>query len=240
MSGRDFFPNAVTLEAHKYIRFSLHAAITNEHHQAFTLTFDQMQVDARDAAFYFKMKSGIKMSDSGLTDVVLGGGLTVTVHLISADKDKSSVFKVKNVVVKADSLKFSIRDSEHDVLYKLLQPFATPLVKQQIQKAIAGSIRTGLEYIDGQLVGVRDCMASAEATEGESRSKASQDLFAKKNETSAQSTSSVRSSQFKVVHNKCNSISDTGHPAGWVNCTAEREDTAPKGQDWRSEAFTII
>jgi hypothetical protein len=30
----------------------------------------------------------------------------------------------------------------------------------------------------------------------------------------------------KVMHNKQNSIPDTGHPARWVNSTTEREDTA--------------
>ena len=99
-----------------------------------------------------------------------------TVHLVSADKDKSSVFKVKNVVVKVDTLKFSIRDSKHDLLYKTLRPLATALVKQQIQKAIKDSITTGMEYVDGQLVGVRDRMASTKATEGESRTKVLQEV----------------------------------------------------------------
>src|ERR1700683_1331655 len=99
-----------------------------------------------------------------------------TVHLVSADKDKTSVFKVKSVVVKVDTLKFSIRDSKHDFLYKTLKPLATGLVKKQIQKALRDSITTGLEYVDGQLVGVRDRMASAKATEGESRSKVLQDV----------------------------------------------------------------
>jgi hypothetical protein len=185
------------------------------------------------------------------------------VHLVSADKDKSSVFKVKSVVVKVDTLKFSIRDSKHDLLYKTLRPLATALVKKQIQKAIKDSITTGMEYVDGQLVGVRDRMTSAKAAEGESRTKVLQEvqtvlvfirpklllittlpfqLFTKKkDESSAQSTtSSIRHSQFKVVHNKRNSILDTGHPAGWVNRTTEREDTALKGQDWRSEAYVFI
>jgi folate-dependent phosphoribosylglycinamide formyltransferase PurN len=66
--------------------------------------------------------------------VLLGGeGLTATVHLTSAEKDKSSVFKVKNVNVKMDTLKFSIRDSKHDLLYKTLKPLATGLVKKQVR-----------------------------------------------------------------------------------------------------------
>jgi hypothetical protein len=46
------------------------------------------------------------------------------VHLVSADKDRSLVFKVKSVVVKVDTLKFCIRDSKHNFLYKTLKPRA--------------------------------------------------------------------------------------------------------------------
>ena len=81
-----------------------------------------------------------------------------------------------NVHVKVDSLKFSVRDSKHDFLYKVVKPLAVGLVKKQIQKAFAGAITTGFEYIDGQLVLVRDRMAEAKATEGDSRAKALQEV----------------------------------------------------------------
>jgi Protein of unknown function (DUF4449)/Family of unknown function (DUF5923) len=133
-----------------------------------------------------RRKSGIpKLSDSGLADVVVGGegvnvsvgfnvvGITilltaeqVTAHIVSSAKDKSSVFKVKSVHVKVDHLKFSIRDSKHDLLYKTLKPLATGLVKKQIQKAVRDGITTGLEYLDGQLVAVRDRMDAAKAEQG--------------------------------------------------------------------------
>ena len=81
LSGRNLFPNVVSIEAHNFIKFSPYSAITDEHHHEFTLTFAQMQADMRDVAFYFRKKTGIKMSDSGLADVVLGGeGLTVSFH----------------------------------------------------------------------------------------------------------------------------------------------------------------
>jgi hypothetical protein len=89
---------------------------------------------------------------------------------VSAGKDKSSVFKVHGVHVKVDSLKFSIRDSKHDFLYNTLRPLATGLVKRQIQKAIRDALHTGLEYVDGQLVAVRDRMEEAKKEEdGEGR-----------------------------------------------------------------------
>lgn len=194
----------------------------------------------RDVAFYFRKKTGIpKLTDSGLADVVLGGeGLTATVHLVSADRDKSSVFKVKNVNVKVDSLKFSIRDSKHDFLYKVVKPLATGLVKKQIQKAIQDAITTGMEYVDGQLVGVRDRMAEAKVNEDQSRTQVLQELFQrKKDEAGSVKSSGEKSSQFKIVGNKRNSILvNQGHPAGWVNRTTEKEEKALEGKEWRSEA----
>jgi len=199
-----------------------------------------MQADMRDVAFYYRKKTGIpKMTDSGLADVVFGGhGLTATITLHST-KDKSSVFKVQDVNVKVDALKFSIRDSKHDFLYKTLKPLATGLVKRQIQKAIKDALTTGFEYIDGQLVAVRDRMETAKATEGESRTDVLKNLF-QRNKEAASIRSSDRSSQFKIVSNKRDSILAEGHPAGWVNRTDERKEVAGHGHEWRSDAFNFV
>jgi Protein of unknown function (DUF4449) len=115
--------------------------------------------------------------DSGLADVLVGGeGVSAHVTLSSTTKDKSSVFRVDDVTVKVDSLKFSIRDSKHDLLYKTLKPLASGLIKKQIQKAIQDGLRTALEYVDGQLVGVRDRMETAKVTEGQSRADVLKDV----------------------------------------------------------------
>ncbi|KAI0634782.1 hypothetical protein C8Q77DRAFT_1053762 [Trametes polyzona] len=241
LSGRNLFPNVVSMEAHNYIKFSPYNAIKDENHHEFVLTFGQIQADMRDVAFYFKKKSGFpKLSDSGLADVLLGGeGLTITAHIASADKDRSSVFKVKNVHVKVGTLKFSIRDSKHDTLYNTLRPLATGLVKRQLQKAIADAVTTGLEYVDGQLVGVRDRMSEAKETEGMSRTQALQEMFQRKKAEadSVKSRAEEKGSHFKIVSRRDSALLPAqGHPAGWVNRTQEREDAALRGQDWRSDA----
>jgi len=42
-----------------------------------------MQADMRDVTFYFRKKTGIKKTDSGLVDVVVGGeGLTVSLYFL--------------------------------------------------------------------------------------------------------------------------------------------------------------
>ena len=98
------------------------------------------------------------------------------IHLVSSKRDHSSVFRVQDVHVKINTLKFSIRDSKHDFLYKTLRPLATGLIKRQIQKAIKDTLITGFEYIDGQLVAVRDRMESAQATEDVSRTEILKDV----------------------------------------------------------------
>ncbi|KAG2135159.1 hypothetical protein DEU56DRAFT_401150 [Suillus clintonianus] len=237
LQGRNLFPNVIVVEAYNLLKFSPYSDIQDERHHEFTITLSQIQADIRDVALYFRKKTFPRMRDSGIADVILGGqGMTVTIQLVSADKDRSSVFKVKNVHVKVDSLRFSIRDSKHDLFYKTLKPIATTVVKKHIQKAVAQAIRTGLEYLDGQLVTVRDRMEESKTNEEMSRRQVLQDLFKHKKDESASIKTSESKSHFKVVHNKRSSMIQEGHPAGWVNRTTEREEKAKEGKEWRSEA----
>ncbi len=198
----------------------------------------------RDVAFYFRKKTGTpKLTDSGLADILLGGsGLTTTVHLVSADKDRSSVFKVKDVTTTIHTLKFSIRDSKHDTLYKIFGPLATGLVKKQLQNAVGQAVRTALEYVDGQLVAVRDQMAQARAGEDVGRRDVlRQQLDARKREAEeAKKRKEARGAQFKVVTSPGDKILDAGHPDGWVNRTQERVQAAKTGEEWRSDAYSVV
>lgn len=267
LSGKNLLPNIIEMSARNYFRFSPYSIINDHAEHEFELTFSQIQADIRDVAFYFRKKTGLpKLRDSGLADFILGGeGVNVNVKLVSSSKDHTSVFKVKSVHAKVASLKFSIRDSKHDLLYKTLKPLATGLVKKQIQKAIEDGVRTGLEYVDGQLVGVRDRMAEAKVEEGkggETKTKMQvlqevgpfsllfprsfidtryQIFQKKKEETSSTTSTRTRESHFKVVSKRDSVLlPETGHPAGWVNRAAEREELAHKGDGWKSEAFNIV
>lgn len=173
LSGQNILPTIVHIESNNSIKFSPYNTIPDQMHNEFVFTFSQIQADMRDVAFYYRKKIGVpKVTDSGLADVLLGGqGLTVAAHLASSDKDKSSVFKVKNVDVNVDTLKFSIRDSKHDALYKTLLPLVNGLIKRKVQNAIGGAVTTLLEYIDEQLVAIRDQMEEAKAGEDSSRMK---------------------------------------------------------------------
>ncbi|KAI0028014.1 hypothetical protein K488DRAFT_90191 [Vararia minispora EC-137] len=249
LQGRNIFPNIISMETHNFVKFSPYSTIQDQNHHEFILTLGQIQADMRDVAFYFHRKTGIpKIKDSGLADVLLGGnGLTATVHLSSSDHDRSSVFKVKKVDVKVDAIKFSIRDSKHDILYKTIRPLASGLIKRQIQKAARDAITTGFEYIDGQLVGVRDRYAQArDAGEGVARTEALRAAFrreAKEADSSAhsiESTASRRASTFRMVAKRNSAIVQGGHDAGLSVKAQERADIAAQGETWHSEAFAIV
>ncbi|KAH8827080.1 hypothetical protein DL96DRAFT_1605435 [Flagelloscypha sp. PMI_526] len=270
LSGRNLFPNVVTLEAHNYVKFSPYKAIKDEHRHEIKLGLGQIQADMRDVAFYFRKKTGlVKTKDSGIADVLLGGsGVTATVHIASSpENDESSVFRVKSCVVKVDALKFSIRDSKHDFLYKTIKPLIAGLIKKQIQNAIADALVTGLQYVDGQLIGVRMRMkeaklkakaeAEALAADSDGASQASEtsalkawrEAFKRPNAADGSSeagdvsmkANKRSSSQFKVVNDKRKSLlSHEGHPSGWVNRTTERKELASQGEGWGSPVFDIV
>jgi len=230
------------------MKFSPYNTTSDSGRHEFKLTLKQIQADMRDVAFYYRKKTGIpKLTDSGLADVLLGGGgLTVTVELASADKDKSSIFKVRSVRVKVHSLKFSIHGSKRDYLYKTLRPLATVLIKRQIQKAVADAIKTGLEYVDGQLVSVRDRVDEARASSDTSRTDVLRAAFQRKKEEAEESTisekgSERRKSQFKVVAKRDSAIlPQHGHESGWATKAQERAEAVGTGESWHSDAFMVV
>jgi hypothetical protein len=93
--------------------------------------------------------------------------LQATVHLVLLDQDKSSVFNVKDVVVKVHtpSATRNTTFSTKSLNCSLLVSSSKKAIKAE------GLITTGTVYVGGQLVGVRDRMANAKVTEGKSRSK---------------------------------------------------------------------
>ena len=142
--------------------------------------------------------------------------------------------------MKVDSLKFSIRDSKHDILYKTLRPLATALVKKQIQKAVTDAITTGMEYVDGQLVAVRDraneARTSPDSTSADVLRVAFQGRKEDREETGS-ARSVERKSQFKVVAKRNSAIlPEHGHPSGWATRAQDRAEAAGTGESWHSDA----
>ena len=63
----------------------------------------------------------------------------------------------------------------------------------------------------------------------------------KRDEAPSTASTKTRESHFKVVSKRDSVLlSETGHPSGWMNRAAEREELAHKGENWKSEAFNIV
>lgn len=129
-------------------------------------------------------------------------------------------------------------------MYKTLKPLATGLVKRQVQKAIHDAVRTGLEYLDEQLVVVRDKYNEAKQSDETSRREAIASLFERKKDDVASSSSSFSegtkkkdTAQFKIVGKRESTIIPD---AGWTQKINEREQVAASGEGWRSDAFSVI
>ncbi|KIJ56192.1 hypothetical protein M422DRAFT_774043 [Sphaerobolus stellatus SS14] len=240
LSGRNMFPNIMAIEAHNFARFSPYDDIHDESHHNVVITLGQIQADLRDVMFYFHKKTGIaKIRDSGLADILLGGnGITATINLHSLPPESGSIFRVHSVHVKVDSLKFSIRDSKHDALYKFLRPFATGAVKRQIQKALGDAIKNVLETVDQTLVKVRDRMEEAKVKEGETKIGAMKELF--QEQTRAKHEKQDKKTFNIVPRRQSLLLPDEGNPHAWIRKQEEEDRITNEGKEWRSKAFTVV
>jgi hypothetical protein len=92
------------------VKLSAYSAIKNDNAHSVWVSFTQIQTDIKDVAFYFKKKQGFpKISDHGIADVTIGGkGINGKIHLSTTGRS-DQVFKVNDVTIKIDSLKFKVR-----------------------------------------------------------------------------------------------------------------------------------
>ncbi|KAG2077964.1 hypothetical protein BDR04DRAFT_1147674 [Suillus decipiens] len=149
LEGWELLSGAITIEGRQFLNFSPVVNIPNS--EGFTITLTQIKANMRDVDFYSNKKTGYKLCESGIADVILDGrGMEVTINLVSADKDSSSVFEVKDVHVKVHSLKLRVRGTRHDAFYNTMRSFLAPVVKSHMEKVVGQAIRTGLRYLSFQ------------------------------------------------------------------------------------------
>ncbi|KAL5501687.1 hypothetical protein ACEPAH_8947 [Sanghuangporus vaninii] len=241
LQGRNFLPKIFEINVQNYVKVSPYKEIRDEHHHEFTLTLSQIQADVRDVAFYFRSKKGLSMNDTGLVDVLLGGrGITVKARLSSntTERENGHLFTVKNVKVSIDTLKFAVRDSKHDLLYRIVSTIGTGFIKRAVSKAISDAVRTGLESADTKLVDIRSRMADADESEDSSRMKVLKDLRSKRENSEKKAS---KDSQFRIMPEQNSMLlPDQGHKTGWARKQFDRDAAAAEGEGWRSRAFSIV
>ncbi|EOQ98692.1 hypothetical protein J056_003212 [Wallemia ichthyophaga EXF-994] len=263
LQGKNLLPNYITFEAYNQLKFSPYDTTSNEHHHDIEIELGQIQCDLRDIAFYINRHKGFpKLNDAGLADVFLGGkGVSVTV-MLRVDSDNENIFTVKSVKASVGKLKFKIRDSKHDLLYKTVKPLLMSLIRKQITKAIEDGTRSGLTTLNNKLVEIRREMeATKEARKEEatsevkggkkgetSRTSIISDKFRGKKESSESAADGPigatqnppTQSHFRVVANRNSQLIDAGHSQGWINLQAKYENKVGEGDTWHSKAFSVV
>jgi len=245
LESQNLLPNIVEIDIRNHFKLSAYERIKNENIHEFSISFSQIQADLRDVAFYFNKKTGFpKLKDSGIADVLLAGdGVSGKVHIESASRP-GSVFSVKEVKCKVESLKFSIRDTKHDLLYSTLRPLASGLIKKQIQKAIEDAIRSGLSQLDQQLLDLKERMDAVEGTDGKTKMDAIKDTFTSKRSEGSESASKAETKgRFQLTSKRESKLIDWASPNSMVEKQGLLHDEASNTGDpsgWKSDAFTII
>jgi hypothetical protein len=244
LEGQNLLPNIVEVDMRNHFKLSAYEKIQNASQHSFWISFSQIQADLRDVAFYVNKKTGFpKIRDSGLADVVISGkGVSGKVHVESSTSN-DRVFVVKDVKAKVGKLTFAIRDSKHNMLYSIVRPLATGLIKKQIQKAIEDGIRSALTQLDAQFVDIRERMDAAQGAEGQSKLDIIKDTFSsKKSEAESVKSKAEPKGTFQLVAKRDSKLVDWSSPNSIIEKQGLKADEAAKSDHggWKSDAFGIV
>ncbi|GAA5838750.1 hypothetical protein JCM9279_003849 [Rhodotorula babjevae] len=242
----NILPNIFEIEARNYFRLSPYDNLGDVSKHAFWVSFEQVQLDLKDVAFYIKKKTGFpKLTDSGYADVFLGGkGLSGKVHIESTGR-KHHAFKVVEVKIKIDKLKFAVREAKHSTLINMLRPLATGLIKTAVTKALEAAIRTGLEQVDAQLSDIAERLEDAKNQEGTNKVDALKQSFADKKAEAQRKKDKAQEAapdgQFSLTLDPKDKLVNWSAPDSTLDKVQEKQKQARAGSDdWHSPAFTIV
>lgn len=246
LESANLLPNLFELEARNYFKLSPYDNLGDVSKHSFWISFSQVQCDLKDVAFYIKKKTGFpKISDSGYADVFLGGkGLSGKVHLESTGR-RDHAFKVVEVKIKIDKLKFAVRDAKHSFLINTLRPLATGLIKGALTKAIEAAIRSGLEQVDMQVADIRERLDEAKQQEGTSKLDSLKASFNQKKaegeRKKAKAEEAAPSGRFSLTLEPDQKLVNWSARDSMVEKIGSHQETAKKtgAKEWESESFTL-
>jgi hypothetical protein len=249
LSGPNLFPNIVSLENHNFFQFSPSNKIKDKNHNRFRLSLAQIQCDIRDVRFAFRKKKGFpRLKDSGIADVVVArNGISIDVEIETIEGRRDTVFVVRKVNTEVDELSFKLRDTKHDLLYKFIKGPATGIIKKALAKAVEGAIRTGLEYVDGQLVEIRNTIDENKDQDDVTRKQALQNMYKRKKseaqEAKARAEANKPKGEFRIVMDRDQSLlpdMSQDESKSIVHRLWKTQDAAKSGRTWHSPAFTLV
>ncbi|GAA5799252.1 hypothetical protein HPULCUR_004662 [Helicostylum pulchrum] len=154
ISGDTLLPNVFETKVDSFNSFSLKSDIkTSPSRQSLYIRMSEIQADINDVVFYYKKKTGFpKITDHGVASLTVGGkGISITLRIQSVVDNPAKTFKVTTCKCNVDNLKVKVNDSNHDMLYKALQPLILGTIRKQIAKAIELKITDLLNKGDNKL-----------------------------------------------------------------------------------------
>lgn len=154
ISGDTLLPNVFETKVDSFNSFSLKSDVkTSPSRQSLYIRMSEIQADINDVVFYYKKKTGFpKLTDHGVASLTVGGkGISISLRIQSVVDNPAKTFKVTSCKCNVDNLKVKVNDSNHDMLYKALQPLILGSIRKQIARAIELKITDLLNQGDHKL-----------------------------------------------------------------------------------------
>lgn len=151
LSGDTLLPNVFETKVDSFNSFSLKSDVkTSPSRQSLYIRMSEIQAEINDVVFYYKKKTGFpKLTDRGVASLSVGGkGISVSLRIQSVTDNPAKTFKVASCKCNVDNLKVKVNESNHDMLYKAIQPLILGSIRKQIARAIEMKITNMLNQGD--------------------------------------------------------------------------------------------
>ncbi|KAI7890628.1 uncharacterized protein EV154DRAFT_603139 [Mucor mucedo] len=154
ISGDSLLPNVFETKVESFNSFSLKSDTESApSHQSLHVRMSEIQADIDDVVFFYNKKTGFpKLSDRGVASLTVGGkGISISLRIQSVVDNPAKTFKVASCKCNVDNLKVKIQDSNHNMLYKAIQPLILGNIRKQIAKVMELKVTELLNKADSKI-----------------------------------------------------------------------------------------
>jgi len=120
---------------------------SRQNDNSFILELSKIRAHLTSINFFVDKKTGFpKVTDRGLADIDMLGtnGLSLRIELAprvqKSGRDVHSMFEAKSVNCTIDKLKIHLRETKHDLLYKIVGPVLNAMAKKRMEAGIENAI----------------------------------------------------------------------------------------------------
>ncbi|OBZ89505.1 Uncharacterized protein C32A11.02c [Choanephora cucurbitarum] len=152
LAGDTLLPKVFEIKIQDFLRFSpSNMGYTNV--QSMHIDMAGIQTVMEDVIFYYKKKAGFpRLTDSGVVSLrTEGEGLKLSMVVTSNYADQKHAFRLDQCHCVIDKLFIQVKHSKHNMLYKVLNPVLTGIVKRQMAKSIEAKLYTLFEEGDAKV-----------------------------------------------------------------------------------------